>query len=138
MSKQWEARHVNCSHCDAKLQARSIPCHLATLHGVYQQTMVVEELLDEHEGVTYKAMQHPGGHLTCPVAGCLGVAKDRWNMRRHFQDLHHRDKVIVPKEWQSYPQCHYCWMQVNLMVTGHWKMESCKLGTDKRVQSERP
>jgi hypothetical protein len=57
-------------------------------HGVYQQTVVAEELLDEHEGITYKATQHPGGQLTCPVTGCQGVAKDGWNMRRHFQDLH--------------------------------------------------
>jgi hypothetical protein len=110
-SKQWEALHVNCSHCTAKLQARSLPRHfLATLHGVYQQTVVAEELLDKREGVTYKATQHPGNQLTFPVAGCLGIAKDGWNMQCHFQDLHPRDKVIVPKEGQIYPRCQYCWM----------------------------
>jgi hypothetical protein len=75
-SKQWEVCHMNCSHCNAKLQALSLPCHLATLQGVYQQTVVAEELLDEREGVTYNATQHPSGQLTCPIAGCLGVAKD--------------------------------------------------------------
>jgi hypothetical protein len=135
-SEQWEACHVNFSHCDTKLQARSLPRHLATLHGVYQQTVVAEELLDEHEGVTYKATQHPDGQLTCPAAGYLGIAKDGWNMQRHFQDLHPWEKVIVSKEGQSYPKCQYCQMQVNPSVTGHWKTESCALGIDRRTQHE--
>jgi hypothetical protein len=133
-SEQWEVCHVNCSHCDVKLQACSLPRHLATLHSVYQQTVVAEEVLDERESVTYKATQHPGGQLTCPIAGCLGFVKDGWNMRRHFWDLHPWDKVTVPKEGRSYPQCQYCRMQVNSLVTGHWKTESCTLGTDRRIQ----
>ncbi len=59
-SKQWEAHHITCSHCDATLQARSLSHHLATLHGVYQQTLVAKELLDECECVMYKAIQYPG------------------------------------------------------------------------------
>jgi hypothetical protein len=136
MSKQWEARHVNCSHCNAKLQACSLPRHLETLHVVYQQTVVVEELLDQHEGITYNATQHLGGQLTCPIAGCLGIAKDGWNMRCHFRNLHPRDKIIVLKEGQSYLRCQYCQMQVSPLVTGHWKTESCALGTDRRIQRE--
>ncbi len=69
-----------------------------------------------------------------PVAGCLGLAKDGWNMRCHFWDLHPWDKVIVPKEGRSFPQCQYCCMQVNPLVTGHCKTESCALGTDRRIQ----
>ncbi len=133
-SKQWEACHVNRSHCNAKLQARFLLRHLATLHGVYQQTVVMEELLDKHECVMYKATQHPSGQLMCPIARCLGVAKDGWNIWRHFRDLHPRDKVIVPKEGRSYLRCQYCRMQVNPLVTGHWKTESCALGTDRRIQ----
>jgi len=37
-SKEWKARRVTCSHCNDSMQARSLPHHLATLHGVYQQT----------------------------------------------------------------------------------------------------
>jgi hypothetical protein len=55
-------------------------------------------------------------------------------MRRHFQDLHPWDKVIVPKEGRSYPWCHHCQMQVNPTFTGHLKTESCTLGTDRRIQ----
>jgi hypothetical protein len=69
-----------------------------------------------------------------PVAGCLGIAKDGWNMRRHFQDLHPWDKVIVPKEGQSYSRCQYFLMQVNPLVTGNLKTESCALGTDRKIQ----
>ena len=71
---------------------------MATLHGVYQQTVIAGELLDECASVRYTAEQRPDGKLQCPVDGCLGVVKDGWNMRGHFRDIHFRDKVIVKKE----------------------------------------
>ncbi len=123
-SDDWDARRVSCHHCGLKLQARSLPRHLATQHGVYQQLVVAEELLERCASVAYRAAQHPDGKLTCPVEGCLGEAKDRWNMRRHFRDLHPRDTVTVPKEGRSYPRCGHCGMQVNPQYTGHWKTSS--------------
>ena len=98
--------------------------------------MVAEELLDESKCITYKATQHPGSKLKCPVAGCLGVAKDGWNMWRHFRDLHPPNKVVILKEGRSYPRCHYCRMQVNPVVKGHWKTESISIGMDRRVQRD--
>ena len=135
-SEQWEARRVNCSHCNATLQAHSLPrpCHLATLHWVYQQTVVAQELLDECASVTLTAEQRPDGKLECPDDGCLGVLKDGWNMRRHLRDIHPRDKVIVKKEGQSYPQCGYCGMEMYPVVGGHWRTESCSIEVDMRVQ----
>jgi hypothetical protein len=54
-------------------------------------------------------------------------------MRSHFQDLHPWDKVVVPKELRSYPRCCYCQMQVNPVVTGHWKKEeSCLIRMDRK------
>ncbi len=84
MSAEWEAGRVTCSHCNVSMQACSLPRHLATLHGVYQQTVVAGELLDERLSITYTAGQRNDGKLTCPVDDCLGVLKDGWNMRRHF------------------------------------------------------
>ena len=97
-SNDWEARRVSCHHCGTKMQAHSLPRHLATQHGVYQQTVVAEELLEQRASVTYCAERHPDGKLTCPIGGCLGVTKDGWNMRRHFWNLHPWDTVTVPKE----------------------------------------
>ncbi len=133
-SNDWEARRVSCHHCGLKMQAHSFPHHLATLHGVYQQTVVAEELLERCASVAYCAAQHPDGKLTCPVAGCLGETKDGWNMRRYFRDLHPRDTVTVPKEARSYPRCGHCGMQVNPRYTGHWKTESCDIGTEWKSQ----
>jgi len=102
-SEEWEARRVTCSRCNDSMQAHSLPHHLATLHGVYQQPVVAGDLLDERVSVTYTAEQRYDGKLQCPVNGCLGVLKDGWNMRCHFRDLHFWDKVIVKKEGRSYP-----------------------------------
>ena len=98
--------------------------------------MVAGELLDERVSVTYTAEQRPGGKLQCPVDGCLGNLKDGWNMRRHFRDIHPRDKVIVKKEGQSFPRCGYCGMQTDPAVRGHWRTDSCLIGADRRVQRE--
>jgi len=57
-------------------------------------------------------------------------------MRRHYRNLHFRDKVIIKKEGRSYPRCTYCGMQMNPMARGHWRTESCSIGADKRVQRE--
>jgi hypothetical protein len=57
-------------------------------------------------------------------------------MRCHFRDLQFRDKVIVKKEGRSYPRCTYCGMQTDPMVHGHWRMESCSIGADRRAQRE--
>ena len=133
-SKQREARPVNCSHCNATLQAHSLLHHLTTLHGVYQQTVVVGELLDKCPIIMYTAEQCPDGKLQCPINGCLGILKDGWDMQRHFRDIHSWDKVIVQKEGQSYLRCEYCGMQTNPMIRGHWRTESCSLGADRRVQ----
>jgi len=135
-SEEWEARRVTCSHCNASMQAHSLPHHLATLHGVYQQTVVVGELLDEHASVTYTAEQRYDGKLPCPVVGCLGVLKGGWNMRRHFRDLHFRDKVIVKKKGRRYPRCTYCGMQMDPTVCGHWRTESSSIGAERRIQRE--
>ena len=35
MSEDWEAHCVTCHHCNTEMQAHSLPCHLATQHGVY-------------------------------------------------------------------------------------------------------
>jgi hypothetical protein len=133
-SDDWEARRVSCHHCGTKMQARSLPRHLATQHGVYQQTVVAEELLEQRASVAYREERHPNGKLMCPVGGCLGVTKDGWNMRRHLRDLHPWDTVTVPKEGRSYPRCGHCGMQVNPWFTGHWKMKSCKIGTKQKAQ----
>ncbi len=133
-SKEWEAHRVTCSHCKDSMQARSLPRHLATLQGVYQQTVVAGELLDDRASVTYTAEQRFDGKLQCPVDGCLGILKDGWNMRRHFRDLHFRDKRIIKKEGRSYPRCTYCGMQTDPKVRGHWRTESCSIGAERRVQ----
>ena len=133
-SDDWEARRVSCHHCGTKMQARSLPRHLATQHGVYQQTVVAEELLERCASVPYCAERHSNGKLTCPVGRCLGVTKDGWNMRQHFWDLQHWDTVTVPKEGRSFPQCGHCGMQVNPRFTGHWKTESCVIGTKRKTQ----
>ncbi len=62
--------------------------HLADQHKVYQQVVVVKELLGARAGVTCHVHPELGGRLKCPVPGCAGKLRGGWMLRRHFRDLH--------------------------------------------------
>jgi hypothetical protein len=84
--EQWDARKVECRQCQATMNASSHSSHLADLHEVYQQTVVVEELLDDQTGVSYMATTLANGKISCPYPGCVGDLGSRWMLRCHFRD----------------------------------------------------
>jgi hypothetical protein len=98
MREQWDARNVECRQCQATMDASSLSRHLADLHEVYQQMVVEEELLDNRAGVSYRATTLANGKISCPYPGCVGELGSSWMLRRHFQDIHPKDLVTVPKE----------------------------------------
>ncbi len=70
--EQWDARKVECRQCQAKMNASSLSRHLADLHEVYQQMVVVEELLDNQAGMLYRATTLTNCKISCPYPGCVG------------------------------------------------------------------
>ncbi len=95
--------------------------------------MVPADYLVPRPAVTYKVDPKYNGRLPCPIPGCLGEHKDGWMLRRHFQDLHPFDRVIVPKEGH-FPRCEQCLMQVNPPYPCHDQMKECQVGMDRRLQ----
>jgi hypothetical protein len=51
----WDAREVTCGECRKMMQASSLGRHLVDVHDIYWQAVVSEELLEERDGVMYKA-----------------------------------------------------------------------------------
>jgi hypothetical protein len=47
-------------------------CSKADVHDIYQQAVVVEELLKERDRVTYEAEANWAGKLPCPYPRCKG------------------------------------------------------------------
>ncbi len=95
---EWNSRRVQCHQCNKMMSASSLHRHLADQHKVYQQVVVVEELLGARAGVTYHIHPDLGGRLKCPVLGCAGKSRGGWMLRQHFRDLHPFDKVVVLTE----------------------------------------
>ena len=93
----WDARTVTCRECGKDMRASSLGRHLADQHEIYQMQVVAKELLDRREGVVYK-IPLGFGKLKCPFPLCKGELASGWMMRRHFQDLHPMDYILVKKE----------------------------------------
>jgi hypothetical protein len=109
------------------MNASSLSRHLVDLHEVYQQMVVVEELLDNQVGMLYWATTLVNGKISCPYPGCVGELGSSWKLRRHFRDIHPKDLVTAPKE-QQYPCCKRCSMQVDFAHLRHTHTKECAMG----------
>jgi hypothetical protein len=81
---EWNVRDIECTKCRKTLKASSLCCHLADMHGIYQQTVVAEEMLECRPAETHEITNWSPAGLTCPVPGCGGILGSGWMMRRHF------------------------------------------------------
>ncbi len=126
---------MQCHQCNKMMTASSLCRHLADQHEVYQQVVVVEELLVARAGVTYYVHPDLGGRLKCPAPGCAGKPRGGWMLWRHFRDLHPLDKVVVSTEGY-FPRCERCAMQVNPAYPKHIRMQECQTGVERKLQRE--
>ncbi len=113
------------------LQVRSLRPHLSSAHDIHQQVVVADMLLEEREGVRYRA--NPGARkdpIHCPFRGVLSSP---YMLRRHFWDPHSKDTEEIPREG-DFPQCKRCTMQCNLQYPRHIHTQVCLLGTEHRSQ----
>jgi hypothetical protein len=113
----------------------SLRHHLADQHEIYQEVVVVEELLVARVAVTYPVNSELSGRLECPVPGCAGVLNSGWMLRQHFRDLHPLNRVSVLKEGY-FPQCEWCAMQVNPAQPRHVQTKECQLRLERKMQHE--
>ncbi len=133
LAKEWDSRKVQCWQCNKLMAASSLRHHLADQREIYQQTMVVEELLGGRTGVTYPVNLEHGGRLVCPVPGCPGELHGGWMLRQHFRDLHPLDWVLISKEGY-FPRCDRCAMQVNPAYPRHIWTKECQTRVERKQQ----
>jgi len=117
------------------VKATSLRRHLTDMHNVYQQTVVVEEMLICRPAETYPVSDSSPAGLSCPFPECGGLLKSSWMMWRHFRDVHPKDLVKVPKEGK-FCRCWRCGMQVNPKYTGHQTTKECQVGVERKHQRE--
>ncbi len=132
MAEEWDSRKVQCHQCNKMMAASSLRHHLADQHKVYQQVVVVEELLGARAGVTYHVHPELGGGLKCPVPGCAGKLRRGWMLWQNFWDLHPLDKVVVSTE-VYFPRCEWCAMQVNPAYPRHIRMQECRTKVKRKL-----
>jgi hypothetical protein len=127
-------RAVVCHVCNKPLQARSLCPHLSSTHDIHQQVVVADALLEEQEGVHYRA--DPGGQkdpIQCPFPGCPGVLSSPYMLCRHFQDLHLKDTVEILRE-VNFLRCKHCTMQCNPRYLRHIHTQVCLIGAEQWTQ----
>ncbi len=72
---EWNARDVECLKCGKMVKAISLHRHLVDMHNVYQQTVVVEEMLICQPAETYPVFDLSPAGLPCPFPECGGFLK---------------------------------------------------------------
>ncbi len=90
----------------------------------------------EREGVHYRA--NPGGRkdpIHCPFPGCPGVLSSPYMLRHHFQDLHPKDTVEIPREG-NFLWCEHCTMKCNPRYPRHIHTQVCLLGAEQQTQQD--
>ncbi len=70
--EQWDASTVESRQCQAKMNASSLSRHLADIYEIHQKTVVVEELLYNQVGVSYRATTLLNGKLLSHTQVVLG------------------------------------------------------------------
>ncbi len=133
---EWDSWKVQCHQCNKMMSASSLCRHLADQHKVYQQVVVVEELLGERVGVTYQVHPDLGGGLKCPIPRCAGDLRRGWLLWQHFRDLHPLNKVVVLTEG-CLLRCERCAMQVNPAYPQHIRTKECQTGVERKLQQIR-
>ncbi len=81
------------------MKAGSLGRHLADVHHIYQQTVLIKDLLEDQPPTTYIASAGLHGRdLPYPFPRCEGQLRDSWIMRQQLRDVHPLDLVAAPKE----------------------------------------
>ncbi len=125
-----------CHVCNKALQARSLRPHLLSAHNIHQQVVIANVLLEEQAGAHYRA--NPGGRkdpIQCPYPGCPGILSSPYMLHHHFQDLHPKNTVEIPREGK-FLRCKYCMMQCNPGYPRHIPTQVCLLGVEQRTQRD--
>jgi hypothetical protein len=122
-AEEWDSWKVQCHQCNKMMAASSLCRHLADQHEVYQQVVVVEELLGAQVGVTYHVHSELGGGLKCPVSGCAGKLRGGWLL------------VVVSTEGY-FLQCGWCAMQVNPAYPRHIQTQECHTRVERKLHTE--
>jgi hypothetical protein len=127
-------RAVVCHVCNKLLQARSLCPNLSSTHDIHQQVVVANALLEEREGVHYRA--NPGGWeepIHCLFPNCPGMLSSPYMLHHHFWDLHPKDTVEIMREG-NFPRCKRCTMQCNPQYLRHIYTQVYLLGAEQRTQ----
>lgn len=137
-AEAWNRRRVECDACGTQLSASSLASHLETQHGIFRSKVISRDLLVDGPERTYHAYISAYGVWHCPVPGCVGSAKSKWKLRRHFYDRYPSGLVSIPGEG-VYPRCADCGMQIMNPSTAsisHRSTELCRVGTERKEQRE--
>ena len=111
--RECQQMRVECTECGVEVTAGLLLTHRQSQNGVGRGDRGGHPP-PPRESHTYQvSFPKHLSRLRCPVAGCLGGASSRTNLRIHFAHRHVRDTIaILEKVSRPYPRCPQCDMFV--------------------------
>ena len=88
---EWRKQSTDCDVCGKVMKKGSLKRHMDTMHGATEEYLCREVGTD----ATFWMDVERGAENKCPVDGCIGGAKDKFGMYRHFSFRHPESQIVI-------------------------------------------
>ena len=124
----WRRQRTKCNICNESLQKGSLQRHMEQQHGIKDGQYLCREV--NRDETTFNIRVVKGKNNKCPIPGCVGGAKDKFGMYRHFA-WKHPEKNITIDDDGVLPKCPRCKMHCANMEK-HMRSTTCERLSNRR------
>ena len=125
----WRKQITECDICKKRLKRGSLQRHMEQQHGIKDGKYLCRRVNTNR--AIFRVRIERGKNNECPIPGCVGGAKDKFGMYRHFA-WKHPEKDISIDDDGLLPKCPKCRMHCSDMEK-HLQSKTCeKIFTRRR------
>ena len=128
----WRKQRTECEICQKSLKKGSLQRHMEQQHGVKDGQYLCRKV--EMSKATFRVEIDKGKNNKCPIPGCVGGAKDKFGMYRHFA-WKHPEKDLSVDDDGVLVKCPKCKMHC-ADLEKHLKSKTCERISARRKNEE--
>ena len=133
--KQKQQLQIQCPVCAKNLKQGSLKSHFKRFHQNSPFQTTTQSSIEINNSSYNVNMPNYNTYYKCPVPSCPGGAKGKFNMYRHFCNMHPNANLIISQDGQL-QRCPLCQGFAKDMLK-HQQTERCKLGQQKGINTNK-